>query len=171
MGVSSYYTYISYGDYETTRNSTEGTYFVDEMDKVLDKIAKERLYSAIYMGTDGKRGLDKVKASRIAVDSAIMELNNYINANKEFMTHGKRLDATAKNLKQVRLRVDTLSSDYKNIFFKVYHNEIFESLAGAMKIVASKDASAEMKGYLSTYTDFTELKENIELENTGIFFA
>ncbi len=170
LGVFSYYTYISYVEYESTQKSTQSTYFVKEMDSVLDKIAKERLYSAIYMGTEGKSGFDKVKESRIAVDSAIRELVTFTNTNKEFTTYQKRLQAAAKNLKHARTKVDTLSSDYKNIFFKIYHDKIFESLVGAMKIVASKDSSPEMKSYLSTYTSFTVLKENTELENTGIFF-
>jgi signal transduction histidine kinase/CheY-like chemotaxis protein len=74
-------------------------------------------------------------------------------------------------LNHVRSKVDTLSSNYKNIFFEVYHNEIFKSLTGAMKIVSSQDVSVDMKSYLSTYTKFTALKENSELENTGIFFV
>jgi signal transduction histidine kinase/CheY-like chemotaxis protein len=141
------------------------------MDNVLDTIAKERFYSAIYMGTEGKRGFDKVKEARVAVDSAIIELNTYMNANKKFKTYSKRLNAALENLKHARTKVDTLSSDYKNIFFEVYHDEIFKSLVGAMKIVSANDASVDMKSYLSTYTSFTELKENTELENTGIFFV
>ena len=91
LGVFSYYTYISYVEYESTQKSTQSTYFVKEMDSVLDKIAKERLYSAIYMGTEGKSGFDKVKESRGAVDSAIRELSTFINTTKEFTTHQKRL--------------------------------------------------------------------------------
>ncbi len=171
LGFFSYNTYISYVEYESTRTSTQSTYFIEEMDSVLDNIAKERLYSAIYMGTDGKTGFDKVKKARVAVDSAIFELNAYINANKKFKMHRKRMDAASKNLKHARTKVDTLSSDYKNIFFEVYHDEIFKSLVGSMKIVSANDASMDMKSYLSTYTSFTELKENTELENTGIFFV
>jgi len=151
LAFFSYYTYMSYVEYESTRTSTQSTYFIEEMDNVLDNIAKERLYSAIYMGTEGKTGFDKVKESRVAVDSAIIELNSYMNANKEFRTYSKRLNAASENLKHARSKVDTLSSDYKNIFFEIYHDEIFESLTGAMKIVAAKDASADMKSYLSTY--------------------
>jgi signal transduction histidine kinase/CheY-like chemotaxis protein len=94
-----------------------------------------------------------------------------MNANKKFQTYSKRLNAASKNLNHVRSKVDTLSSNYKNIFFEVYHNEIFKSLTGAMKIVSSQDVSVDMKSYLSTYTKFTALKENSELENTGIFFV
>ena len=76
MGVLaffSYYTYTSYVEYESTRNSTQSTYFIEEMDSVLSEIAKERLYSAIYLGTEGRTGFDKVKKARIAVDSAIID--------------------------------------------------------------------------------------------------
>ena len=170
LAFFSYHTYISYTEYESTQKSTQSTFFIEEMDNVLDKIAQERLYSAIYMGTEGKMGFDKVKEARVAVDSAIVELNTYMNANKKFKTYSKRLNAASENLKHARTKVDTLSSDYKNIFFEVYHNEIFKSLVGAMKIVSAQDTSADMKSYLSTYTSFTELKENTELENTGIFF-
>jgi len=171
LAFFSYYTYTSYVEYESTRNSTQSTYFVSEMDNVLDKIAKERLYSAIYMGTEGKTDFNKVKEARVAVDSAIIELNTYMNANKKFKTYSKRLNAASENLKHARTKVDTLSSDYKNVFFEVYHDKIFKSLVGAMKIVSAQDASMDMKSYLSTYTSFTELKENTELENTGIFFV
>ncbi len=171
LAFFSYYTYTSYVEYESTRNSTQSTYFIEEMDNVLDTIAKERLYSAIYMGTEGQVGFDKVKEARVAVDSAIIELNTYMNANKQFETYSKRLNAASESLKYARTKVDTLSSDYKNIFFEVYHDEIFKSLVGAMKIVSAQDPSVDMKSYLSTYTSFTELKENTELENTGIFFV
>jgi signal transduction histidine kinase/CheY-like chemotaxis protein len=171
LAFFSYYTYVSYVEYESTRNSTQSTYFVKEMDELLDTIEKERLYSAIYMGTEGKVGFKKVKEARVAVDSAIVELSTYVNANKKFQTYDKRLNAASENLNHVRSKVDTLSSDYKNIFFEVYHKKIFQSLTGAMRIVSSQDASADMKSYLSLYTKFTALKENSELENTGIFFV
>ena len=171
LAFFSYYTYVSYVEYAASRNSTQSTYFVEATDNVLDMIAKERLYSAIYMGREGKMGFDKVKEARIAVDSAIVELSTYINNNKKFQRYSKRLNYASKNLKHARTKVDTLSSDYKNIFFEVYHNEIFKPLVGAMKIVTARDASTDMKSYLSTYTSFTELKENTQLENTGIFFA
>ena len=171
LGALSYYTYNSYIEYDSTHKSTKSTYFVKNLDSVLDKIAKERLDSAIYMGTEGQTGFDKVKESRAVADSAIAELSTFIDKNKEFATYGKRLQAAEKNLKHARTKVDTLSSDYKNIFIEIYHDEIFESLVGAMRIVSSNDSSAEMKRYLSTYISFTILKENSELENTGILFV
>ena len=90
LAFFSYYTYTSYVEYESTRNSTQSTYFIEEIDKLLDTIAKERLYSAVYMGTEGKTGFEKVKKARVAVDNAIAELSTYVNANKKFKTYGKK---------------------------------------------------------------------------------
>ena len=166
-----YHTYISYTEYESTRNSTQSTYFIDEMDRVVDKIAKERLYSAIYMGSEGKSEFSKVKEARVVVDTAIDKLNTYISLNSKFQIHTKSLNSISKNLNYVRAKVDTLSADYKNIFFEIYHKEIFKSLVSSMKTVSSQDPSLDMKSYLSLYADFTELKENTELENTGVQFV
>ena len=170
VGFLSYHAYISYAEYDKTSNSIHSAHFIDKMDGILDRVAKERFYSAIYMGTDGDRGFNKVKESRIVVDNTIIELSEYMDKHKEFHPFRPELDNVKKNLKHVRTKVNTLSLDYKNIFFKVYHNEIFQSLLNIMKEVSQHDVSITMRSYLSTYANFTDLKENTALENTGLFF-
>lgn len=171
LGISSYYASVTYVEYDATQKGTKNTKFIESLDSILDKIAKERLYSAIYMGTSGSKGYVKVKETRVEVDTALAKVYEFSNANKSFSTYQKRLSFVSDNLKYARSRVDTLSSDYKNVFFKIYHTDIFESLLGAMKMATVKETSPEIKGYLSTYIDFAKLKENTELENTGIFFS
>ena len=170
FGFLSYHTYLSYTAYASTQKSTKNTYLVEKLDMVLDEIAKERLYSAVYMSASEKKGFKKVENSRIAVDRSLDELDQYIKQNVCFKTHMRRVESVRKNLKYVRSRVDTLSTEYKNIFFAVYHEKIFKLLSGMMKIVAATDSSKVMKNYLRTFIDFTVLKENTALENTGIFF-
>ena len=170
LGGASYYTFMAYNEYESTQKNTKNTYFIETLDNTLSKIAQERLYSAIYMSTNGTSGFEKVKESRASVDTALAELSAYIETNKISASYKRRVDSVQKNLKYVRTRIDTLSSEYKSILFEVYHDKIFQSLFGAMKIVAAENSSAEMKDYLATYIKFTALKENTALENTGIFF-
>ena len=122
------------------------------------------------MSTNGKSGFDKVKESRKLVDKSLIEVKDIIGKNSIFKSYDKRINSVQENLKYVRTRVDTVSSEYKSILFEVYHHKIFQSLFGAMKIVALMDTSSEMKDYLTTYNKFTALKENTALENTGIFF-
>jgi len=171
LGIFSYYASVTYIQYDAAQKGTKNTKFIESVDITLAKIAKERLYSAIYMGTSGSKGYSKVKEARIEVDTALAKVYEFSNANKSFNTYQKRFSFVSDNLKYVRTRVDTLSSDYKNIFFKIYHTDIFESLLGAMKMATARETSTEIKGYLATYIDFAKLKENIQLENTGIFFV
>jgi CHASE3 domain sensor protein len=64
LAGASYYTFMAYNEYESTQKNTKSTYFIETLDDTLSKIAKERLYSAIYMSTNGTSGLEKVKESR-----------------------------------------------------------------------------------------------------------
>ena len=166
----SYYAFTSYVEYTSTKRSTQNIYFVEILDNTLSKIEKERLDSAIYMGTSEDIAFKKVKASRVAVDNSITEISKFIESNKAYIQYEKRLQFVKENLKYVRTKVDTLSLDYKNIFFEMYHIKIVSSLKGAMKLVGSQEISSEMKAYYNTYTDFVGLRENIQLDNAGISF-
>ncbi|HIP52198.1 MAG TPA: response regulator [Campylobacterales bacterium] len=170
LGALSYYAFVSYVKYTSTQTSSKNIVFVKTLDSALESIAKERLDSAIYMGTEGKTGFDKVKKSRVTADSAISEIYTFIDNNKAYSSYIKRLQYVEENLKHVRTKVDTLSSDHQGVFYKVYHTQIFESLKGGMKIITSKEGSSAIKSYLSTYIDFVSLRENVQLENTSITF-
>lgn len=171
LGIFSYYASITYVEYDTTQKGSKNTKFIESVDSILEKIAQERLYSAIYMGTSGTKGYTKVKEARSEVDTALAEIQEFSSKNKAFNMHQKRFTFITKNLKYARTGVDTLSSDYMSIFSKIYHEDIFKSLVGSMRMVTAKESSPEIKAYLETYMDFSRLKENIELENTGVFFV
>jgi len=168
LGVFSYNAFTAYTQYGTAQKSTKNVNFIKTFDSLIDKIIKERLDSAIYMGTEGKVGFDRVKESRAAVDNAISDTYGFVEDNKAFLTYAKRLEYIQGNLKYVRTKIDTLSSDNKSIFFDIYHTKVFESFIGGMKQAIAKEDSSEMQEYLSSYVDFIALKENIQLENTFI---
>ena len=168
LGVLSYNAFTAYVQYGTAQKSTKNADFIKTFDTLIDKITKERLDSAIYMGTEGKVGFDTVKESRAAVDNAISDTYGFVEDNKAFLTYAKRLEYIQGNLKYVRTKVDTLSSDNKSIFFDIYHTKVFESFVGGMKQAIAKEDSSEMQEYFSSYVDFIALKENIQLENTFI---
>jgi len=167
----SYYTYLSYNDYIDTKKSTKSTYFIQNVDNLLNSIAKERLSSAIYIGTEDKLKYKAVEKSRVSTDNSLEKLSQFITQDNDFSVYKIQLESVQKNLKYARTKVDTLSSDYRNTLFKLYHEAIFNSLAGAMKTVVSGESSSEIKEYLLTSISYSELKENVELENTGISLA
>jgi signal transduction histidine kinase/CheY-like chemotaxis protein len=170
LGFFSYKTYITYTGYDATQESGKNIRFVELIDQVLESLDEERVQSAVYMGNGGKKGADALKTSRGMVDGTLNILKQYMEKNRQFSTYQKRISLVEKSVVSVRNRVDTLSSDYKSIFFDTYQEEIFQPLVGTMKIISSRDSDETMKGYFKAYTAYTELKGNIVLEDTGILY-
>ena len=171
LGLFSYHTYTSYRAYTNIQNSSSNRVFIEKLDTLLEIIAKERLQSALYMGDTGKNGYEKLKSMRINTDAKLQEVMAFITKNKTFHTYANRLKPVAGDLKYVRTKVDTLSSEYLNIFNEIYHGKIYTTLIGAMRIVSASDTSKVQKKYLQAYTKFAELRENLTLENSGIAFV
>lgn len=170
LAVLFYYTYISYVEYKYAKNSTKSTVFVNKLNTFLDKLENERSLSAIYMGSEGNTEFSKIKTERKIVDSMIEEAELFAGANKEFTPHKKRLQSIRENLKYVRSRVDTLSSDYENIFFEMYHDKIAQSLVDDIHVLANKNFSLDIKNDLSSYAALEKLKENSRLEKAFISY-
>jgi len=170
-GFFSYQSYIAYDSYETAQQSRKNIRFVELVDQLQDSLEEERVQSAIFMGNGGKEGEQKLLESRQMVDGSFAALKEYVSKNAQFQSYRKRFEGVEKNIGSVRNKVDTLSSDYRNIFYETFHKEIFEPLLGAMRITASKEQDDALKSYVKGYTDYANLKGNIILEDTGILFV
>ncbi len=170
LGLFSYQTYTAYTHYETTQKSQQNIRFVTLSDQLLEALEAERIESADYMGNIGKKGTDLLKESRENVDHTLKKLYSYVEGNRQFSTYTKRLALVRKNLMRVRNKVDTLSTDYRSIFFESYYQEIYQPLMGAIKIVAASDNDALIKEYLDGYTKYTSLRGNIVLEDSGMIY-
>ena len=162
--------YEAYMIYDKTEKSSVSTDFVKKIDGILDEIEKERLYSAIYLGSNGDKGFYDLEESRKTVDASISEIMTDVLGKASYTKYKHRMKALKESVKYARSKVDTLSSDYKSVFFAMYHEKVFKSLLEMMQAIASRESSQMMKNYLQTYMDYTTLKENTALENTGIFF-
>ncbi|MCF6207409.1 MAG: ATP-binding protein, partial [Sulfurovum sp.] len=171
MGYFSYQTYMSFRVYEAAQQSHKNIRFVELIDQALDSLEDERIQSAIFMGKGGKRGSENLQQSRQLVDNTMQVLITYVKKNSQFKTHLKRFEHVEKMLKTVRNKIDTLSSDYRNIFVVSFHLDIFEPMVGAMRITGSNEHDAIMKHYVKGYTEYTTLKGNNVLEDTGILFV
>lgn len=169
FGFFSYHTFLSYTDYQDRVNSSKNLRFIDSIDKLIDKVLTERAYSAVYMASEGREGYSQVEKARAEVALSIVKLKEYTSNNKMFVSYSSEIESVAKALKHVRTKVDTLSADYKNILFNIYHNEVINPLITNVKNIAD-DTFLGMKEYLSLFLKFTDLKENISLEKIGIHF-
>jgi len=170
LGTVSYNTYLTYNSYMQAEESKKNIHFVDLTEQVIDALSHERIESAIYMGSGGSDRADVLKESREAVNGTLLSLERYIEVNNSLKSYGKRLVLIKKKLGEVRHQIDTLSSDYRNTFHTLYHEEIFQSLLGAVRIISAREPEPEIKGYLSGYTDYASAIGNVVLEDTGILY-
>ncbi|AKF24449.1 hypothetical protein YH65_02870 [Sulfurovum lithotrophicum] len=171
FGAISYQTYFAYNDYQKAEEGKKEVRFVELLSQTVDAIAKERLESANYMGSGGAAAGSELKASREIVDHTVDALESYVRQNTNLKLHDKRIVMVKKKLSKVRNKIDTLGSDYKDIFYTLYHQEIFQPLVGAIRIVVAREEDPAMKAYLSSYTDYLNTSGNVLLEDSGILYV
>ncbi len=170
LGMISYQTYGAFQTYQKAVESRKEIHLVDLLDETISAISKERIASANFMGSHGRKGKETLEISRESVDSKLGELTAYVQGHPAFGIFTSRLSLIEKSLKKVRNSIDTLSSDYRDTFYTTYHQEIFKALSGAIKIVAAKQEGT-IKEYLDMLGAYTDLKGNSVLEDTGILFV
>ncbi len=165
LGIVAYYINLSYQKYIIVQNNTKISSLLNEMESTLQKVESERMDSVTYLVTQEKRNLKKLKKRRISVD---MALENLVK-NSKYTIINTEIKIIKDALKNVRIEVDNLNKDYKNIFYDAYHHEVFEPFLEILKTISMDEKSKILKSYLSMYVKYIELKENCILENTGIY--
>ncbi len=166
--ISSYFMFIAYSNYKTVDSSTRNIDYLKKIETAIDKIQDESIDSALYMGARGN--FDDIKESRIASKTAIDDIKIFIDKHRIFEDDIESIDSISTNLNHLYTKVDTLSSNYADIFQKLYNQKIFSSFVNIMKRTSEHDLSVEIENYLLLYLQFSILKENISLEHRGISF-
>ena len=171
VSISLYYTYVSYQKYTAVKQHTKVSSFVYAIESTLGKIAFERVDTAKYLATKERSSLDKVKQRRKAVDHALAELETFASQNSQYTIFHTQINNVRSALKEVRKEVDEVSEAYKNIFVNVYHIRVFGPLLEILKEITALEKSKMLHSDLAMYVNYTILKENSVLENTGIHFV
>ncbi|MEA3491058.1 MAG: ATP-binding protein [Campylobacterota bacterium] len=171
LSATSFYTYISYQKYTTAKKSAEISYILKKVESLIYAVESERMHSVRYLVTESKSDHDELKESRVAVDTALRGLDDFIKKSSEYGTYSQETKLIAADLKSVRKNVDDLSSDHRDIFFDAYHTNIFGSLIRILKDISSTQKSEIIKNYLLISEKYTELRETSLLENTIIYSA
>ncbi len=171
LGVASYYTYHSYHKYMVLQNDTKLSFFVNEIELVLNKIDSERIDSVTYLLSDESINLQKLKKRRVAVDVSLEDLKHFVSLNRKYSIYAEKIKIITTAVEHERNRIDSLSLEYENIFFETYHQNIFLPLFEILKEISTAEKSKEIENYLSISLKYIELRENNVLEKTGIYFS
>ena len=163
--------FVSYHIYETAKTDESNGRLLLVANRMIDAVAAERTAGARYMGTSGREGLDALGQTRKKTDEALRSLRDAMAENGRYTAFAPQLDTVSKKLASVRNLVDTLGSDYRKIYVTSFHEEIYAALEKLMHAVAAHQADDVSKAAMRLYIDYTRLKENTALEDSGILFV
>jgi signal transduction histidine kinase/CheY-like chemotaxis protein len=155
--------YKSYNTYSTLQINANDNILIEEIDSFIEKLEEEELQSAIYFGSNGKEGFDKLKDVRnnvdIALNNLLMHFDNY-----KFNESKERILSIKEDLKSARVTVDALNGSFNNIISDIYYKKIFLSLLKESDFIANNDTSNIIKDYLNIYIKYILPKENVNVE-------
>lgn len=170
IGWSSYVAFKTYIEYKSGQNKIVYTNIVNDTSSLLDALDKEQTQSAIYMKSainiedKAKQNLKKLKLYREDTNEAMNILIGDISNNKDFEIFKKQINQVKSNISFVRSRVDTLSTEYKSIFFDSYHKAGSEILVDFIKELEAKAPTKDIANTLSYYVDIARMYSNGAIE-------
>jgi len=168
--ILSYYSHDAYQQQKASYNKANLSPLLNKLKSLLEKIDDERLKSANYMAMHTRSKFVQLNKIREQVDQSFLELNTYVKKIDLVHQHSISIKNIHKALQQVREKVDSLNSDYRDILFKGYHSDVFIPFSNMISELTFDQDSADLKQYLLSYGEIIALKENTVLENSGITF-
>ncbi|HFS82786.1 MAG TPA: hypothetical protein ENK71_02350, partial [Epsilonproteobacteria bacterium] len=161
---------ISFQKYEKTQQSETNMRYLQKMEQLLETIALERIESAIYLGQNGRQGIEKMQQRREAVNLALSDVMQLTEGESRFHSYEKTLSIFQENLKYVRTRIDVLNMDYKNTFYESYHKRLYALLDEVMEDIQKSEAIGKVSAYQMSWRSFVTLREMTELENANLTY-
>ena len=159
-----YYSYLSYSKYKAHQQMMEHSVLIDRIDTLLENINKERSASAVYMGTNQKSDLEKLKKYRVVVDVGLKDISKELTQDSGSTDYSLIINDLSNTLLQTRNQVDILSMDYANILFYNYSSKVSSPLIE----IASK--LSEDSFIPNSYLELFNAKENLYSEESFISF-
>ena len=170
VGILLYYSSISYNIYKERESGLGHILLIDKIEKVLNRIDSERVYSAIYMGTKYKNDLESLKLSRIEVDREINSIKSFIKENEELFVYKGTLNEVSKNLNYSRTRVDVFSADYRDTLYENYFRKVTKPMMDLLDKITKNSLIANNGKRFLDYSTLLIQKENLSMENSFIAF-
>lgn len=170
IGWLSFYAYQNYSTYRSGENKVGNITLMKQAGMALKSLGDEELQSALHIASDtnAANNSKRLLGSRKTTDNALAKLNQLIKTHANLSGHQKRMAQIRENLNFLRSKVDTLSSDYKSIFFDSYHDSVTHILIGFINQIAQKFPEKEMGNIPSHYVEIQKSYELSTLENAFI---
>jgi len=172
LGITSYYTYLSYKKYDIEKNSIKVSSFIYEIEFTLSKLEQERMASVEYLVTLKDTSYQKLEKSRLTVDISLKKLEILLKECSRYnVSFGNYINSIRDELKLAREEIDDVGKKHESIFFNAYHTKVFAIFSEILNNLSLVEKSKDIRAYLSIYEKYTALRENSLLEHLGISYA
>jgi signal transduction histidine kinase/CheY-like chemotaxis protein len=164
-----YLTYLSYAVYKEKKQGAGDIVLINKMENILNAIDIERTFSAIYMGSKGKKDLNSLKLQRKSLDGKLLDVKQFLSERKALSPYASLIENISKNLDYARTRVDVLSDDYQNTLFDNYFGKVAIPLVTLVTELTQKSTLSNGQ-QLTEYIELLQLKENLSVEKSFISY-
>ncbi len=175
--LSSYFLTTSYQNYEKAKSLNAVLENNAVLNDILIQIGKERGLTSLYLGSDKKSFLAPLKKQRGSLDKAINRLQQslkvestaYIpfllkNTNRLDKVKYNKLLVNTKKLPALRAKVDSADSNFMDIFFRGYTENIATPTVENLLQTNNFSLNTEIASLIATLNKIDIAKENAGLE-------
>jgi signal transduction histidine kinase/DNA-binding response OmpR family regulator len=155
----SFLAYQAYTGYSQGQSKTNYTKLIEQSRILLEGLEDEELESAIHMAsnTNATSNFKKLNLSRAKVDNDLKEITDLIQTTSVLSSYLPQITQFKENLSFVRSKVDTLSSDYKSIFFDAYYDNVSSILITLMDDIIEQFKMGTLFNYYTVIEEVTRL--------------
>ncbi|BBG65124.1 BarA sensory histidine kinase [Hydrogenimonas sp.] len=162
LAFASFFLYQSATNYLKVQTLNERIEYNAIVNRVATQLAVERGLTSIYIASNGKKAIEKLKKQRAAVDREIAEFNRYLSNHPEVKPK-KLIRLLLGMLGKKREQIDTLQIDFNKAFFN-YYSVLIKALIEEIDKVTTIGLEHEIANEAKAYVNFAKAKEYSGIE-------
>jgi len=159
--MSLYSTTVHTAEYRKNISYIKKTHLIHHFNILLDRLAKEKLCTSLYLAEKNRKSFTKLVKEREAVTLASEAILKVFKS--------KHFQQILVAIDNVRVSVDKSKQDYEEILFIGYEKAIEDELKKELNRIVSQ-YSDEYRNVLKNYLYLLEKKENLNRESTLIVY-
>ncbi len=168
LGFASFFLYQSTTNYLKVQALNDRIGYNAIINRVAMELAKERGLTSIYIASNGKKAIEKLKKQRAETDKEVAIFNRYVSEHPEVKPQ-KKIGLLLSMMKKKRERIDSLQIDFDKAFFG-YYSLLIKSLLEEIDKITTIGLEHEIANEAKAYVNFATAKENSGIERGFISY-
>ena len=161
-----YQTITSFNNYKEKENTLSHILVIEKIDYIINQIAKEKIYSSVYLGRQNKVSRTQVHSSRKTVDHQIEEMLMFLHENSIFLNQEYFFKEVSSNLIAIRKEIDLHNN---RDILRSYGTRVITPLRQKINFYG-QNFPHQYQNELETFKELVDIKYNLDRESCFISF-